>query len=433
MTAITSDTVLLVFLAFCRIGGCLMLMPGFSSTRVPVNVRLFIAVAVTLALSPVILPVLQTALPQLPTPTVVALVISETVIGALIGVMGRMFFLALQFMATAAAMYIGLGSMPGSPIEDTEPLPAFAALITLTATLLFFLTDQHWEVLRALLASYSALPVTEPFAIDFSLAKLTDATSSAFILALQISSPVHRLHPDHQSHGRHRQQARAADSDLLHLDAHRARGRVLPALFHDRRGAARVHDGLHGLAGARLTRMGAQASKIHRILAVQEQMHRIEEWKLADLRVRLEQLATDQKDLIGALNEDNALQGLFIDSMARRLQALSEEASKTEEQTDVQAARLLEQAGRLICAERLAGAADLQELRDGEKKDLAEVDREAVRTRRTSLRQDCWVIVRRASATRGTPWPTPLRTSFWASPWRPIRTNTARPSSGCSA
>lgn len=118
--------------------------------------------------------------------------------------------------------------------------------------------------------------------------------------------------------------------------------------------------------------MGAQASKIHRILAVQEQMHRIEEWKLADLRVRLEQLATDQKDLIGALNEDNALQGLFIDSMARRLQALSEEASKTGEQTDVQAARLLEQAGRLICAERLAGAADLKELRDGEKKDLAE-------------------------------------------------------------
>lgn len=189
MSAITSDTVLLVFLAFCRIGGCLMLMPGFASSRVPVNVRLFIAVAVTLALSPLIVPPLQAALPQLQTPTMVALVISETVIGALIGVMGRMFFLALQFMATAAAMYIGFGNTPGVPIEDAEPLPAFAALITLTATLLFFLTDQHWEVLRALLASYSALPVTEPFALDFSLVKLTDATSNAFVLALQISSP----------------------------------------------------------------------------------------------------------------------------------------------------------------------------------------------------------------------------------------------------
>jgi flagellar biosynthesis protein FliR len=189
VTAITSETVLLVFLAFCRIGGCLMLMPGFSSSRVPVHVRLFIAVAVTLALAPLLLPGLRAALPQMPPDTVVALLVSESIIGILIGVMGRLFFLALQFMATAAAMYIGLGNMPGTPVEDVEAVPAFATLITLTATLLFFLTDQHWEVLRALLASYSALPVTETFAIELSLAKLTDAVSNAFILALQISAP----------------------------------------------------------------------------------------------------------------------------------------------------------------------------------------------------------------------------------------------------
>jgi flagellar biosynthetic protein FliR len=185
---IGADTVQLVFLAFCRIGGCLMLMPGFSSARVPVHVRLFIAVAVTLALSPLLVPMLRAALPQVAPDAMLALIVSETVVGALIGLMGRLFFLALQFMATAAAMFIGL-SNTGAPIEDTEPVPAFAALITLTATLLFFLADQHWEVLRALVGSYSALPVTEPLAAAFSLAKLTDAATSAFLLALQISAP----------------------------------------------------------------------------------------------------------------------------------------------------------------------------------------------------------------------------------------------------
>jgi flagellar biosynthetic protein FliR len=185
---IGADTVQLVFLAFCRIGGCLMLMPGFSSARVPVHVRLFIAVAVTLALSPLVVPVLRAALPQVAPDAMLALIVSETVVGALIGLMGRLFFLALQFMATAAAMFIGL-SNTGAPIEDTEPVPAFAALITLTATLLFFLADQHWEVLRALLGSYSALPVTEPLAAAFSLTKLADAATSAFLLALQISAP----------------------------------------------------------------------------------------------------------------------------------------------------------------------------------------------------------------------------------------------------
>jgi flagellar biosynthetic protein FliR len=185
---IGADTVQLVFLAFCRIGGCLMLMPGFSSARVPVHVRLFIAVAVTLALSPLLVPVLRAALPQVAPDAMLALIVSETVVGALIGLMGRLFFLALQFMATAAAMFIGLSNV-GAPIEDAEPVPAFAALITLTATLLFFLTDQHWEVLRALLGSYSALPVTEPLAAAFSLTKLADAATSAFLLALQISAP----------------------------------------------------------------------------------------------------------------------------------------------------------------------------------------------------------------------------------------------------
>ena len=68
--------------------------------------------------------------------------------------------------------------------------------------MLLFLTDQHWEVLRALLASYSALPVTEPFAIDFSLAKLADATSRRLHPRAADQQPVHRLCADHQSHGR---------------------------------------------------------------------------------------------------------------------------------------------------------------------------------------------------------------------------------------
>src|SRR5690606_31883263 len=53
---LTSDAVLSTFLLFCRIGGCLMLMPGFASPRVPAQIRLFIAIAVTLALAPLLLP-----------------------------------------------------------------------------------------------------------------------------------------------------------------------------------------------------------------------------------------------------------------------------------------------------------------------------------------------------------------------------------------
>jgi flagellar biosynthetic protein FliR len=120
---------------------------------------------------------------------VVRLIISETLIGGLIGLIGRLFYMALQFMASAAAQLVGFNPVGGMPIEDTEALPPLATLITLTATVLLFVTDQHWEVLRALLASYSVLPVNESMATDLGLARLADALSSTFILALQISSP----------------------------------------------------------------------------------------------------------------------------------------------------------------------------------------------------------------------------------------------------
>jgi flagellar biosynthesis protein FliR len=189
MNPIGRDAVLLAFLLFCRIGSCLMLMPGFSSTRIPVQVRLFLAIAVTLALAPLLLPVLQKDVVDPALDRQLTLIVSEIIIGALIGLLGRLFFLALQFMATASATFIGFGTMPGAAIEDAEPAPTFTTLITLTATVLFFLTDQHLEVMRALIGSYSALPVTEYMALEFTLNKLADSLSTAFVLALQISSP----------------------------------------------------------------------------------------------------------------------------------------------------------------------------------------------------------------------------------------------------
>ncbi|MET0569590.1 MAG: flagellar biosynthesis protein FliR [Hyphomicrobiaceae bacterium] len=189
MTPIASDTILYTFILFCRIGGCLMVMPGFSSPRIPPQVRLFIAISATLAMVPVLLPTLQAAVPDLALPNMAGLILSETAIGVLIGLMGRMFFLALQFMATAVAQFIGFAAMPGVPIEDNEPLPSIGTLITLTATVLLFLTDQHWEVFRALLASYTALPITARFSIESGMTQLSTALGDAFVLALQISSP----------------------------------------------------------------------------------------------------------------------------------------------------------------------------------------------------------------------------------------------------
>ena len=189
MNDAASLSLLTAFVVFSRIGACLLVMPGFSSPRIPVQVRLFIAVAVSLALTPLQLDIVRPLLVDGAPIHLLRLMGSEMFIGAAIGLLGRVFFTALEFIGVAIAMSVGLSSNLGAPIEADESLPALTTLMTLAATALMFLTDLHLEVFRALQASYANLPVTDGFAPQFALNQLVTKSGEAFMLALRIGSP----------------------------------------------------------------------------------------------------------------------------------------------------------------------------------------------------------------------------------------------------
>jgi hypothetical protein len=119
--------------------------------------------------------------------------------------------------------------------------------------------------------------------------------------------------------------------------------------------------------------MSRRAERTHRVLALQEQLHRIERWKLLDLQRRAAELDSLRTELIAALNDSDALQGLFLDATARRLKSIAKEADEVGRQEQLQAVRVGEHAMRLACAERLSEAVDKQDARADEKQALAEV------------------------------------------------------------
>jgi flagellar biosynthetic protein FliR len=183
-----ANAVLSVFVLFCRIGACLMLMPGISGPRIPVKVRLFLAFSITLGLAPFLSGEIKPELSDAPPFVLMQTIVSESLIGALIGFLGRIFFGALETLANAIAMAIGLSS-PLAPLSGDEQTPAVASLISLGATVAFFLTDLQFEVLRGLVASYAAWPVSGLFNAQFGLIQVADCLARAFNLALRISSP----------------------------------------------------------------------------------------------------------------------------------------------------------------------------------------------------------------------------------------------------
>ncbi len=99
--------------------------------------------------------------------------------------------------------------------------------------------------------------------------------------------------------------------------------------------------------------MRNRLKKIERVLAVQEQLHRLAQWKMAALDREKAENARGQAGLLSALNDDSLLQGLFIEAMTRRLKALSREAERLERARRVVEEHLSEQALKLKRTERM--------------------------------------------------------------------------------
>jgi hypothetical protein len=100
--------------------------------------------------------------------------------------------------------------------------------------------------------------------------------------------------------------------------------------------------------------MKKRAQKVERMLDVLKHIHRIEEVKKVELQRKLAELEQSQHEVIHALNTDDALHGLFVDTTAKFLRSLAKEAQNVAEAKDVQSQRILENASKMKHAERLS-------------------------------------------------------------------------------
>jgi hypothetical protein len=113
-----------------------------------------------------------------------------------------------------------------------------------------------------------------------------------------------------------------------------------------------------------------RVTRIGRILKVQEQLHRAEEWRLAEIERQLEGFEAEQREIVDALNSESGLQSLFLDASVRRVRSLGEAVRGTEAERQAQSARVLETGSRLKAAERLMQRAESEARREEEDSQL---------------------------------------------------------------
>jgi hypothetical protein len=119
--------------------------------------------------------------------------------------------------------------------------------------------------------------------------------------------------------------------------------------------------------------MENRTKKLARIVAVQQRLSQIAEIKVAAIGREKSALEKSQTELIAALNDDDALQGVFIEAMARRLASLGRESDKVRDALEAATGQMLTQAMRLQRMERMSEAARREYLQEFWKKGFADI------------------------------------------------------------
>lgn len=180
--------IMALFLAFCRIGGCVMVMPGFSSARLPMQIRLFLALALSLALLPLFWDILYPPASAAPEVYLVT-IFSETLTGVIFGLVARIYVLGIQFAGSAIGMAISFNSTPSGDIFEDSSDNQLTSLLATGALLILFVLDFHHYMIRELAESYRNIPVGSLIGAQRSLISLTDTLSAAFMIMLRLASP----------------------------------------------------------------------------------------------------------------------------------------------------------------------------------------------------------------------------------------------------
>ena len=175
-------------LVFARVGAMVMLLPGLGETNIPVNIKLAIALLLTLIILPLHRDAYHVDMGSL-TPLLV-LMIHEIVIGIVLGATARVTLAALQVAGAVIAQQMGLGFATSvDPTTQGQQGVLIGNFLTLLGITLLFATDTHHLVIAALSESYTIFSPGEMMQSGDIAALATRAFAAAFKIGMQLSAP----------------------------------------------------------------------------------------------------------------------------------------------------------------------------------------------------------------------------------------------------
>jgi flagellar biosynthetic protein FliR len=172
-----------------RVGCILFFLPIWDNRFIPMQIRVFSILVISLALTPVV----ATTLPPFPQTWLagVSLVLRELLIGLSLGLVVKFVFSGIQMAGDFTGVQMGFGMVtlidPGSDVQTT----VMGDILILTATVLFLAVDGHHLLLSVLAQSFGEVPVGGPPLMPGSLFSfLMPMGTLMFQLCVKLVAPI---------------------------------------------------------------------------------------------------------------------------------------------------------------------------------------------------------------------------------------------------
>jgi flagellar biosynthetic protein FliR len=171
-----------------RVAGFIGAIPVISSAQAPGRIKTAMVVAISLA----VFPVMSGAVPNIsfsPLPFML-LIISELLLGLLLGLVARLIFTAVEFGATVIGYQMGFAAAEVFDPQNQRQVALISQFQNIFAILIFLAINGHHLFLQTAIRSYELLP---PGQLDLSgqaVPYLMELASHMFSIGVQFSAPV---------------------------------------------------------------------------------------------------------------------------------------------------------------------------------------------------------------------------------------------------
>jgi flagellar biosynthetic protein FliR len=171
-------------LPFSRISALIMTMIGFSARTIPRKVKLFLCLAITVAVMPAIPPVKIIELVSFYTFILLA---QQMIIGIMLGFITVMVVNTFTLAGQIIAMQSGLGFASLVDPASGMNVPAVGQFFLILSSLLFWVMDGHLAYLQFIVASFDTLPIPTEHLSSIKYREVAEWGSWMFATALSLA------------------------------------------------------------------------------------------------------------------------------------------------------------------------------------------------------------------------------------------------------